>query len=73
MQPFLNVAQILVSITLMVLILMQTKGAGLSGVFGSDTSVYKTRRGVERTLFNLTIVFAVLFFLISLISVIVAR
>ncbi len=73
MQPFLNIAQILVSITLIVLVLMQTKGAGLSGVFGSDTSVYKTRRGVERTLFNLTIVFAALFFVISLISVVAVR
>lgn len=73
MEPFLNIAQIIVSITLIILVLMQTKGAGLSGVFGGDTSVYKTRRGVERTLFNLTIVFAVLFFVISLVSVLAAR
>ncbi|OGO43450.1 MAG: preprotein translocase subunit SecG [Chloroflexi bacterium RBG_16_57_9] len=73
MEPFLNIAQIIVSITLIILVLMQTKGAGLSGVFGGDTSVYKTRRGVERTLFNLTVVFAVLFFVISLVSVLAAR
>jgi preprotein translocase subunit SecG len=70
--PFLNLAQIVVSIALIVLILLQTKGAGLGSLFGgSDTGVYTTRRGLERTMFNVTIVLAVAFFLIAILNVIV--
>ena len=69
LQIYLNIAQILVSVALIVLVLLQAKGAGLGGVFGGEGSVYKSRRGVEKTLFNLTIVFSVLFLLISLLSV----
>jgi preprotein translocase subunit SecG len=67
---YLNIAQILVSIVLIALVLLQARGFGLGSVFGSDSSVYKTRRGVERTIFNLTIGFSVLFLVISLLSVI---
>ena len=72
MGPFLNLIQIIISIALILLILMQTKGGGLGGLFGgSDTSIYKTRRGVEKTLFNLTIVLAVIFFVVAIVNVIV--
>ena len=58
---------------MIVLILMQTKGGGLGGLFGgSDTSIYKTRRGVEKTLFNITIGMSVLFFLVAILNVIAA-
>jgi len=51
--------------------LMQTKGGGVGGLLGgSDSSIYKTRRGVEKTLFNLTIGLAVVFFLVAIINVI---
>jgi preprotein translocase subunit SecG len=70
LEIYLNIAQIIISATLVVLILLQTRGGGLGGIFGSDSSVYKTRRGVERTLFNFTIAFVVLFLLISLLSVV---
>ena len=69
MRVYLNIAQILVSIALIVLVILQARTSGLGSIFGSDTSVYRTRRGVERTLFNMTVVFSVLFLLISLISV----
>ncbi len=72
MGTYLYIAQILLGIALIVLVLLQTKGAGLSGVFGQDTAIYRTRRGLEKTLFNATIVVAVAFFLISLISVMVS-
>jgi len=69
--PFLNLIQIVISLALIVLILIQTKGSGLGSLFGgSDSGVYTTRRGVEKTLFNLTIVLAVTFFIVSLINVI---
>lgn len=71
MGPFLNVVQIIISIALIVLILLQARGSGLGGIFGgTDSSVYRTRRGVEKTLFNLTIAVAVAFFLVALINVI---
>jgi len=71
--PFLNVTQIIISVALIVLIILQTKGSGLGGLFGgSDSSVYSTRRGVEKTLFNVTVGLALAFFFTSILNVIVA-
>jgi len=67
---YLNVAQIIISVALIVVVLLQTKGTGLGGMFGGEGGVYKTRRGIERTIFHITIGLAVLFFIISLLSVI---
>ena len=73
MSIYLNIAQILVSIVVIALVMLQARGFGMGSVFGSDSSsVYKTRRGVERTIFNLTIIFSTLFLAISLLSVILA-
>ncbi|MHB0868431.1 MAG: preprotein translocase subunit SecG [Chloroflexota bacterium] len=69
MQTYLNLVQILLSIVLILVVLLQTKGSGFGGAFGAETSAYRSRRGVERTLFNFTIVLAVLFVLISIVSV----
>jgi preprotein translocase subunit SecG len=66
----LNIVQIIISIALVALTVMQSKGAGLGRMFGGDSSIYRTRRGVEKTMFNLTIILAVVFFLTSLLSVI---
>ena len=67
---YLNIVQIIISIALMALTVMQSKGAGLGRMFGGDSSIYRTRRGIEKTVFKVTIVLAVVFFLISLLSVI---
>ena len=66
--------QIIISVTLIALILMQTKGSGLGGLFGGSDAggVYKARRGVEKTLFNLTIALSVVFFVVAIINVISA-
>ncbi len=71
--PALRVIQIILSITVIVFILLQPRGAGLGSAFGGSSagSVYKTRRGVERLVFNLTIVFVILFALVSLLSALV--
>ena len=69
----LQIVQIIVAATLITLILLQTKGTGLGGIFGGDSSVYKSRRGVEKTLFNATIGLSVLFFLVAIANVIVAK
>jgi len=69
---YLQIVQIIISICLIVAVLLQVKGRGLGGIFGgSDAGIYKTRRGAERTLFNLTIVLVVLFFAFALASVII--
>ena len=68
MNPFLAVGQIIVSIALMVAILLQARGTGLSGTFGGDSAVYRSRRGIERRLWQFTIVLMVLFALFSLAS-----
>jgi preprotein translocase subunit SecG len=71
--PALRVIQIILSITVIVFILLQPRGAGLGSAFGGSSagSVFKTRRGVERLVFNLTIVFVILFSLVSLFSALV--
>jgi preprotein translocase subunit SecG len=71
--PALRVIQIILSITVIVLILLQPRGAGLGSAFGGSSagSVFKTRRGVERLIFNLTVVFVILFALVSLLSALV--
>lgn len=70
--PYIQVIQIIISIALIAVILAQARGqGGLGGIFGGDSTVYRTRRGVEKTLFNVTIGLAVTFFVISIISVLV--
>ena len=65
---YLNIAQVLVSIVLVLVILSQVKESG-SGLFGSAQSTVRTRRGLEKTLFQLTIALSVLFIVVSIISV----
>jgi preprotein translocase subunit SecG len=48
--------------------MLQVKGGGMGGIFGQADSVYRTRRGIERTLFQLTIVLAVIFIIISIVA-----
>ena len=64
----IEVAQIVISVVLIICILLQARGAGLGSVFGGTGTVFKTRRGIDKLLFNTTIVFAVLFTLISFIA-----
>jgi len=70
--PLLAIGQILVSIALIIAILLQARGVGLSGTFGGDSAVYRSRRGVERRLWQFTIVLLVLFVVFSLAAFILA-
>lgn len=73
MSTYLNLAQIVISIALIAVILLQTKGSALGGMFGgSDSSIYKTRRGLEKTVFNVTIGLSIVFFFLALLNVIFA-
>lgn len=68
--PYIQVVQIIISFALIGVILAQARGqGGLGGIFGGDSTVYRTRRGVERTLFNVTVGLALVFFAISLATV----
>lgn len=71
--PAIRVVQIILSIAVILFILLQVRGAGLGSAFGGSSagSVFKTRRGVERLVFNITIVFIVLFAVISILSALI--
>ena len=68
--PAIRIIQIVLSIVVIFFILLQVRGAGLGSAFGGNSSgaVFKTRRGVERLIFNLTIVFVVLFAAVSVLG-----
>jgi preprotein translocase subunit SecG len=70
--PFLAFGQIIVSIALVLAILLQARGTGLSGTFGGDSAVYRSRRGIERRLWQFTIVLLALFVVFSLASFVLA-
>ena len=72
MDPILAFGQIIVSIALIVAILLQARGTGLSSTFGGDSAVYRSRRGVERRLWQFTIVLLTLFIVFSLASYVFA-
>ena len=67
MQVYFNIAQIVLSVALVLAVLLQVRGGGLGGIFGQSDTVYRTKRGVEKTLFQLTVVLVVLFIVISLV------
>ena len=61
MQTTLNIIQIVISILLITVVLLQQKGVGLGAAFGGSSNVFSTKRGVDKILFRATIVLAVLF------------
>ncbi len=65
----LNIAQLIVAVALSIVLLLQAKGSGFGAGLGGQTSVFRTRRGIEKTLFQLTIVLIVLFIVVSVLSV----
>lgn len=68
MQVYFFVAQIVLAVALIMAIMLQVRGGGLGGIFGQADTVYRTKRGLEKTLFQITIALAVLFIAISLIA-----
>ncbi len=69
MDVFLMIATIIIAITLIGIVLLQGQGSGLGSAFGGDAGIHRTRRGVEKTMFNLTVTVASVFLLLSLVSV----
>lgn len=73
METILHIGLILTSIALIASIILQSKGAGLGGLSGSDSGgVFTARRGIEKTLFRVTIIFSVVFFALAIASIILA-
>jgi preprotein translocase subunit SecG len=69
----LNIGLILTSIALVISIILQSKGAGLGGLSGTDSGgVFTARRGIEKTLFRFTIIFSVVFFALAITTLILA-
>lgn len=62
-----NIIQFILAAILVAVILLQQKGAGLSGVFGGSSNIYSTKRGVDRVLHLATIALSAIFFTLSLI------
>ncbi len=72
MDTALNLVMIIISIVLIMIVLLQTKGSSFSGAFGGDTgSINRTRRGLEKTLFQLTIGVGILFGVVAFLSSII--
>ncbi|MFC1993757.1 preprotein translocase subunit SecG [Chloroflexota bacterium] len=67
----LNVAQIIIAVVLILVILVQSRGGSLGGIFGGmdSASAFRTRRGIEKTLFRFTIILVAVFILVSILSV----
>jgi preprotein translocase subunit SecG len=65
---YFSIAIIIISVGLILTILFQTKGGGLGGIFGQADTVYRTKRGVEKSLFQFTVILAVLFIVISIVA-----
>jgi len=73
MENFLNISLIIISVLLIVSVILQSKGAGLGGLTGADAgSVFTARRGIERTLFWVTIVLSVVFFALVITLLLIA-
>jgi preprotein translocase subunit SecG len=68
MVTYLYIAQIVVAVALIAVAMLQVKGGGLGGIFGQADTVYRTKRGVEKTLFQLTIALVVIFVVLSIVS-----
>ena len=64
----LVVAQLVIALAVASSILLQARGTGLSATFGGESTAYRSRRGLERTLFRLTIVLITVFVVISVVG-----
>jgi preprotein translocase subunit SecG len=75
LEDALNIIQLILAVVLIMVVLLQTKGSSMGGLFGGgdSSSVYRTRRGFEKRLFQFTIALSVLFFLIALINSLLSK
>ncbi len=72
MAKILSVVQVIISVLLIASVLLQQQGVGLSGAFGGEGNVFRTKRGIEKSLFTVTIILAVLFLASGLANILLA-
>lgn len=72
MDTILSIIQIILSVFLVTLILLQQKGTGLGSAFGGSSNIYTTKRGIDSVIFKTTIITSILFFGVSLMLVILS-
>ena len=70
---YLLIAQIVVAVALIIVLILQVHGGGLGGIFGQADSVYRTRRGTEKSLFQFTVALTILFVIICILVVISSK
>jgi len=74
MQTFLNIALIIASVATIVLVVLQNRGVGMGSIAGSEPgSIFTARRGVEKVIFNLTMVFSILLVVLVILSIIIFK
>lgn len=71
MKPTIYLIQVILSMLLIIVIVIQQKGTGLGSAFGADMAMYRTKRGAERILFYLTIILSVLFILSAIVGLLI--
>jgi len=71
METYFQIAQIILAISLTTAVLIQHRGTGLGGAFASDSSIYRSKRGIEKFIYYLTIVLAVLFVVTAIVTTII--
>ena len=67
-QTYLNIVEIIVSAVMVVMLIAQSRGSGFTGTSQDQTTVFRTRRGIEKTLFQATLVLTVLFVVVAIAS-----
>jgi len=73
-ETYLDISLIITSIALITSVILQSKGAGLGGLTGADTGgIFTARRGIEKTLFWVTIGLSILFFVLAVATVILKK
>ena len=71
MTNIISIAQIIISLIVIVLILLQERSSGMSGIFGGgESEFYQTRRGLERLIFIATVVLVVIFAALSILNLV---
>lgn len=73
MHTYLNITEIIISIFLIVMVIAQSRGGGFTGTSQDQTTLFRTRRGVEKTLFQFTLLMAAVFIMVSIASSLVGR
>ena len=68
MQTYFSIAQIIVAVVLIAIILLQVRGGGLGGIFGQAETTFRTRRGLEKRLFQFTVALVVIFVVLSILN-----